>query len=332
MNLDDLWEYIFSEDSARVTHAWNDLAQGERTSVKDLLRRIEADPERADAQRVAARYALSIVDDALPDGALAFAQHIAHDTGQFLLQTYGQLIASVKHDGTLVTESDLESDRRLSTAIAQRYPTHVILSEERDRVYRGQEWCWLIDPIDGTTNFTWGFPAWGVLVALLHWGQPVLGVADFPVLGEQYSAARGQGAWLNGVRLHTAHVPTNEDGDVAPLTTQLFACCTRSLRHGPFNLPLKMRIPGATGYDLAAVARGACVGSIDVTVHAWDVAALWPIVHEAGGVTKINRATPLFPLRAGVDYLNEEYSVLAACSGQMLAYLEQRLSDRFIQR
>jgi len=95
-------------------------------------------------------------------------------------------------------------------------------------------------------------------------------------------------------------------------------------------LPFKIRIPGATGYDLPLVARGACVGSIDMTVPVWDVAALWPIIEEAGGFAIINRPNELFPLRDGVDYNEESYSLIAGCSEPVLKYLEQRLSDRFI--
>ncbi len=90
--------------------------------------------------------------------------------------------------------------------------------------------------------------------------------------------------------------------------TQLFICCTRALKYGAFDLPFKIRIPGATGYDLALVARGACVGSIDMTVHVWDVAALWPIIEEAGGCAIVNRSEGLFPLRDHVDYSEESYS------------------------
>ncbi len=182
MELDALWENIFSKDALRVHQAWNSLDSTEQQTVRSLLHRIVEDNERAEVQRVAARFALSSTSPTLPDGALAFARELAHDTGQLLLKTYGQLTASLKRDGTMVTESDLESDRRLSDAIKQRYPTHVVLSEERDRIYRGQEWSWVIDPIDGTTNFTWGFPMWGVLIALLHWGMPILGVGISPSL------------------------------------------------------------------------------------------------------------------------------------------------------
>ena len=260
----------------------------------------------------------------LPTGALEFARDLAHDTGQFLKSTFGQLTADKKKDGTLVTESDLESDRRLSTAILARYPDHTIISEERDKLYRGQEWCWVIDPIDGTTNFTWGFPVWGVLIGLLHYGQPVLGVADFPMTGEQYSATLGQGAWRNGERIAVSPAAHIE-------SAHLFSMCTRALKFGRPDLVCKTRIAGSSGFDLAMLARGACVGTLELRVYLWDVAALWPIVHEAGGSVITNRSSDraIFPLRDGVDYGSEEFSVLGAASSIFLDEFCIRLSDRF---
>lgn len=348
MDLDQFWADIFSENVDRVRHAWGELSPAERISVHELLIRITDDGQRIEAQRFAARFALEVIaadetaggppteqpasdsNIALPHGALEFARALAHDTAYQLKTAFGRMTADLKRDGTLVTQSDLESDRRLSEAILARYPTHGILSEERDKTFRGQEWCWVIDPIDGTTNFTWGLPAWGVLIGLLHRGQPVLGVADFPMTGEQFYAVRGLGAWLNDAPIHATAIEEDPiTGAPRVQKTHLFACCTRTLNHGQPDMPMKLRIVGTTGYDLALVAKGACVGSLDMISHVWDVAALWPLVHEAGGQVKTNLRPELFPLQTGVDYGALTFSVMAACSPAMTAFLEQRLRDRF---
>ncbi|MCS6849519.1 MAG: inositol monophosphatase family protein [Anaerolineae bacterium] len=339
MELDQLWEDIFSEDAERVRSAWAGLNAQERISVRRLLERITGDAQRIEAQRAAARFALTALEIRyvagapecdLPEDALDFARNLAHDTGRRLKATFGRLTAALKRDGTLVTQSDIESDRRLSDAILARYPTHGILSEERDKIFRGQEWCWVIDPIDGTTNFTWGLPAWGVLIGLLHFGQPVLGVADFPMTDEQYYAVRGSGAWLNETPIHVATVNQDErTGEPIVQKTQLFACCTRTLRHGQPDIPMKLRIVGTTGYNLALVAKGACLGSLDMTSHVWDVAAVWTLIEEAGGCVRTNLQRELFPLQVGQDYGSLAFSILAACSPPMMAYLERRLGDRF---
>ena len=269
--------------------------------------------------------AAPISDLSLPPGALEFAREIVHVTGQYLKATFGRLDATLKHDGSLVTESDVASDQRLTAAIHARFPDHGVLSEEQDTVFHGQEWCWVIDPIDGTTNFKWGFPVWGVLMSLLHHGQPVLGVAEFPMTDEQYWAVLGQGAWCNGERISAA-------SDRLPDPTQLVAACTRSLKAGPLAILPKTRVSGSAGYDLAVLARGPVVGVLELTVHVWDVAALWPLISEAGGVVETNTAEPLYPLRPGDDHLKTIFSVLGANSPTMHHYFQEGLSDRFVRQ
>lgn len=330
-NLDVFWENIFSDDAARVQSALRRLSDEERAATCELLRGIVADDERVEAQRAAAQFALGIHAQmqpaSLPVGALEFARQIAGDTAQFLLGTFGAAAAEIKRDGTLVTQSDLESDRRLSEAILARYPTHTILSEERERVYKGQEWCWVIDPIDGTTNYTWGYPCWGVLVALLHDGYPVMGVADFPHTHEQFWAVHGEGAGLNGTKLQALRLDADAAGLPRFSSNHIFACCTRTLRQGNPNVPMKLRLPGSAGYNLALVAKGAAAGSFDVTAHVWDVAALWPVVQMAGAAIKTS--APVFPLRMGTDYSEVSFSVLSGCSPAATDALALMLRDRF---
>ncbi len=330
-NLDVFWENIFSEDATRVRLALRRLNDDERSATIDLLRRIVSDDERSDVQRVAAQFALGVQAQLLPsdvpEGALNFARALAHDTAQFLLASFGEGSADTKRDGTLVTQFDLESDRRLSEAILSRYPTHTVLSEERDRVYRGQEWCWVIDPIDGTTNYTWGYPCWGVLIRLLHDGYPVMGVADFPHTREQFYAVLGEGAWVNEKPLRALQLENDAQGRPQFAPTHLFTCCTRTLKHGNPNVPMKVRLPGSTGYNLALVAKGACAGSLDVRAHVWDVAALWPIAEMAGAAFKTTQ--PLFPLRKDTDYAELSFGVLAGCSPAAADSLAMMLSDRF---
>lgn len=347
MDLDLLWERIFSEDEQQVRLAWEGLSDDERKAVQELLGSISIDPQRIVEQRNAARFALRVIRGEpvdvppepttaltlapatdLPAGALDFARELAHQTGERLKYASGQLIASTKKDGTLVTASDIEADQRLGEAINARYPDHGVLSEEGDKVYRGQEWCWVIDPIDGTTNFTWGFPAWGVLIALLHHGQPVLGVADFPPIGQQFYAAHGQGAWRK-TEIGYGDGPIHTAADKTLTSTQLFVLGTRSLKQGKPDLPCKLRLPGSSGFDFAMLAGGACIGAFDSTVHVWDVAALWPIIEEAGGKAVTNHPGGIFPLINGVDYSSVAFAALGAGSAEILAELLARLSDRF---
>lgn len=331
MELDQFWALVFSEDAAKVQSAWNWLDADERISLHAHLGQIAHDPERTRAQRDAARFALRVIDVpafTLPDDALEFARQLAHQTGERLKLSSGQLIAMTKKDGTLVTTSDIEADQQVAEAIAARFPDHAILSEEGDKVYRGQEWCWVIDPIDGTTNFTWGFPAWGVLIALLYKGQPVLGVAEFPPAGQQLYAVRGQGAWRK-TESGQGDGLIRASRDETFTSTQLFAVGTRSLKPDAPQLPCKLRLPGSTGFDFALLASGACVGAYDSVVHVWDIAALWPIVEESGAQIVTNHPGGVFPLQAGVDYYTVEFAALGAASEGLLSESLTRLSDRF---
>jgi myo-inositol-1(or 4)-monophosphatase len=310
MDLDALWEHIFSEDAETVRAACDGLAGDERRSVRDFLARVQLDAERVPAQRIAARFALGVID-APPEGALDFAREQARAHGARLLELGGSFTTSTKSDGTLVTSLDIETDRALRAAILARYPGHEVLSEEGERSFAGREWCWVVDPIDGTTNFSRGFPVWGVLIGLLHFGDPVMGVATFPALGDQLYAARGQGAWRNGARIHTA-------AETALRANQLFAMCSRTNKRGAPRWPAKTRLAGSTGFDLCMVAAGACVGALDTAVHVWDIAATWPIITEAGGCAQALPDGAIFPLQPGKDYSEVRYTVMVACRPEMM--------------
>ncbi len=258
--------------------------------------------------------------------ALEYARCLAHKVSRKVIPGQQAVSAQAKQDGSLLTSFDLEAEAAVYQMIAASFPTHDWLSEESNQTFRGSEWTWVVDPIDGTTNFAQGFPVWGVLIGLLHKGFPVLGVMDFPLLGEQYYAARGLGAWVNGKPIQ---VLSPEQGGERP-SSQLFACCSRTLKLGAWPLTAKARVVGTTAYNLALVSRGVCVGSLDQKVHVWDIAAAVPIIEEAGGCFKTNLSVPLFPLRPGVNYRNVNFAVLAARSQAELSLYEQQLRGFFI--
>jgi myo-inositol-1(or 4)-monophosphatase len=315
MNIDAFWEAIFSEDDARVRAAFTVLDDDERASVFDLLRRIDGDAERIEAQRHAARAAMRAVRSdsaALPADALSFARDLADEVGRSAYAMRGAKVAAAKSDGSLVTECDLAADRRLCEGLAEHFPGHAVLSEERRSVYGGEEWTWLIDPIDGTTNFTFGFPCWGVLVALLRFGQPVLGVMSFPETREAYWATVGGGAYRNGVRLRVESSAT----EVQP--TQIFGLCSRSVEAGAVRFGAKLRIAGSCGYDLALLASGAIVGTLQIRVYPWDLAAGWVLAAEAGAALATVRGGDVFPLAPGTDCGAHNFGALGASSATLL--------------
>ncbi len=227
-----------------------------------------------------------------------------------LLSTYGRIEADTKPDGTPVTSLDHEVDDRLAQAISEALPSHGILSEERDTVAPDTEWTWIIDPIDGTSNFIAGLPYWCVSIALSIRGRVVLGVIDAPALDRRYVAILGEGASRDGDALQVRTPVDPRDQRFAYIPVMLTTGTARRARNA--GIRLNPRVMGSTALDLAVVAEGTAVASVAVRPHVWDIAAGSLIVHEAGGATIALRDEPLLPLQPGVDHRALAVPVAAA--------------------
>jgi len=241
---------------------------------------------------------------------LEFAKTTTARVGTQLLQDFGQAQAAEKADGSLVTQSDRWADDALRRAIAQAFPEHGVLSEEVEHIFPANDWCWIIDPLDGTTNFARGLPIWGISLGLLYQGTPVFGYVHLPPLGQSFHGYwRGEsglempiGAFLNDRPIHTS---------TDTLTSNhFFNLCTRStaLLKNPF--PCKIRMLGATTYSFLTTAAGVTLGGVEATPKIWDIAATWAIVQAAGGVWTPLEAPPIFPLQVGKDYSDQAYPTL----------------------
>jgi myo-inositol-1(or 4)-monophosphatase len=217
-----------------------------------------------------------------------------------LLVSTGCVEVETKDDGTPVTSIDLEVDDHLARTIGSAFPSHAILSEERETVVPACEWTWIIDPIDGTSNFIAGLPYWCVSVALAHHGTVVLGVVDAPAVGRRYVAIRGQGAQRDGHRLHVRPPVDARDARNAHIPVMLTTGTAR--RAHTAGVRLNPRVMGSTALDLAVVAEGSAVASVAVRPHVWDIAAGSLLVTEAGGDAVHLRGEPLLPLRPDVDH------------------------------
>ena len=140
------------------------------------------------------------------DDLSEFTIDLAIRTGDILHKYFNQagIQASLKPDHTFVTEADLAADQLITNEIHKYFPEHEIISEESSfQVKNLQSIVWIIDPSDGTTNFSLGLPIWGVSIACLLNGYPEIGVAYFPIIKELYSARHGSGAYLNRYRITT---------------------------------------------------------------------------------------------------------------------------------
>lgn len=241
-----------------------------------------------------------------PTEFLDFACTMADAAAERLLDWFGRATSTTKRDGTLVTQADLEVDGLTHELIGSRYASHGVLSEETSLIYEGNEYTWVIDPLDGTTNFANGLSYWGTSIALLHHGEPMVGLMDFPLLGQRFEAMRGHGATMNGRVLQVR--PSR-----ALHSNLFFTTDSRAFRYLDIDVDLKPRILGSAAYDLAAVAAGMSVACVQTTPKVWDLAAAWLVDRESGvTIAPLLEGPTLFPLQQGQDYTGRVFPVLAA--------------------
>jgi myo-inositol-1(or 4)-monophosphatase len=239
---------------------------------------------------------------------LEFATHLALHTGK-LLGEYFNLAgvrATQKADHSVVTEADLAADSFITNAIRREFPQDNLISEESSHPQADpQSPTWIIDPLDGTTNFSLGLSIWGVSIARLLAGSPEIGVLYFPLVDELYRTRRGAGAFLNDTPIATHSLDPDQ-----PMA--FFACCSRTFRRYDISLPYKPRIMGSSAYTFCMLARGSALLGFDATPKIWDLAAAWLLVEESGGTIAAFEGSPPFPISSKVDYRQTIYPTLAA--------------------
>jgi myo-inositol-1(or 4)-monophosphatase len=243
---------------------------------------------------------------------LQVAVEAAQQTGVYLLENFllGNSQGELKKDRTLVTTSDREADKMIQKKILAHYPDDKILSEEKNTIFPETEHAWVIDPLDGTVNFSRGLHYWGVSIAHLKNGIPTNGVIFMPVIDELYSASLGQGAMLNGITLRTDQIP---EGDLFPI----FVHCSRMHEVFQVKSHYKRRSLGAAAYNFCLLARSTAVVMLETTPRIWDFAAGWLIIQEAGGTIKAISDQQPFPAVPGKDYAKAPFSILAATSEEI---------------
>lgn len=241
---------------------------------------------------------------------LTFSEAITAEVGAVLLDAFGQAQAEEKSDGSLVTRFDQWSDERLRAAIQTTFPDHGVLSEETVHVFPDTDWCWIIDPIDGTTNFTRGIPIWAISLGLLYRGTPVYGYVYLPPLNHRfhgYWAGQSQLEMPRGAFLNQQPINVRPDG---PGKNQFFSLCARSTGVLKQPFPCKVRMLGAASYNLLLVAAGYAVGALEATPKVWDIAGVWPILQAAGATWTALDDTPPFPLTVGKNYGDRPFPTL----------------------
>ncbi|HEX4415620.1 MAG TPA: inositol monophosphatase family protein [Lacipirellulaceae bacterium] len=209
--------------------------------------------------------------------------------GEQLLAWRGRFQTREKGAADLVTDADIASQRAIQAVIASRYPEHAFIGEEQGKsggTLERDQMGWIVDPLDGTTNYVHGYPNYAVSVALARGSQLLAGVIFDPLRNECYSAGEGHGAWCNGTRLRTTNASHLADALVA------VSLPARVQRDSPdlqdfievVQVSQAVRRSGSAAINLAQVTSGALDAFWATHIHPWDVAAGVLLVREAGGL------------------------------------------------
>jgi myo-inositol-1(or 4)-monophosphatase len=220
---------------------------------------------------------------------LSFATQIAREAGHLLVQRLGSAKITNKGDINLVTEADIAAENLIIERIRSHYPQHGILAEESGEAAiiggRQSEWKWIIDPLDGTTNYAHGYPCFCVSIALEHKGVLEVGVVYDPMRDEMFAAERGQGATLNDRQIRVSNVEELNQAMVCtgfPYNVRERPDFAREFAKFTLNAQA-VRRDGSAALDLAYVACGRFDGFWEDGLNPWDVAAGALLIFEARG-------------------------------------------------
>ena len=240
-----------------------------------------------------------MISDSMASKYLSFAKEIAVKAGKLLLKKRHQR-NKIKLKGrvNLVTEADLASEKLIIKAIEKIYPDHSILTEEESSVEKKSDFRWIIDPLDGTTNYAHDFPFWCVSVGLEYQGEIIVGVVYDPIGDELFYASKKNGSYLNRKKitvssrrqLEKSLLATGFPYDIGTSRENNLKYFSRFAKNAQ-----AVRRAGSAALDLCYLACGRFDGFWELKLAPWDTAAAKLIVEEAGG-----RVT---------DFCGEKYSV-----------------------
>ncbi len=231
---------------------------------------------------------------------LNIAVRAARNAGNLIvraLDRVGQLSVTAKSRNDFVTEVDKQAEQEIIATLRKSYPNHGILAEESG-TQAGDEYQWIIDPLDGTTNFLHGFPQFAVSIALQHGKRLEQAVVYDPLSQELFTASRGAGAQLNEMRIRVA-TRTSLDGALLgtgfPFKDQQHLDAYLEMFRALLPPTAGIRRAGSAALDLAYVASGRLDGFWEIGLSKWDMAAGILLIQEAGGLVG--------DLSGGHDYL-----------------------------
>ena len=232
------------------------------------------------------------------------------------IKDFGNISASNKADGSLITSCDLWSDQTIVDGLTAIAPGEGVLSEEGGKSIPNTKAYWIVDPLDGTTNFAAGIPYWSISVARFVDGKPESSFLIIPTLKKKFISIKGKGVWLNNQKIDPKQ--NNQQSECVSL-------CSRSikiLQKKPNSIfPGKIRLLGVSSLNLTSVAMGQTFGAIESTPKIWDIAAAWLLLEELNCSIQWLKTDPL-NLVSGQDLSEVNFPLIAGRSIEKIKILK----------
>lgn len=221
------------------------------------------------------------------------------ETGKIGLRYFRQQIEiTQKADASPVTAADIDIEALIRYRIMEAYPSHGILGEELATLNSRAEFCWVIDPIDGTKSFISGMPLWGTLVALMKDTAPIFGIIDVPMLGERYVGTSGHQTERNGEKIRTSGCRELRNCNMFATSPDMFSASEFKV-FDSLSSKARFRRYGGDCYSYAMLASGKIDAVVEAGLKPYDYLPIVPVVNGAGGVMTDWTGNPLTPSSDG---------------------------------
>ena len=219
-----------------------------------------------------------------------FSISLAKSAGKIIMSYYGKIDHIYKKSTNidLVTKADLESEKHITTEIKNKFPNHNILSEENGFKQLNSDYCWIIDPLDGTTNYVHKLPIFAISIALQYKKKTILGVVYNPVYEQCFHATKNYGAYLNSRPINVSSTNTLSESLIAtgfPYVNDRKWEVSFDIFKDFYSCTQGIRRLGSAALDLCFVAMGRFDGFYEFNLKPWDICAGDLILRESGGIS-----------------------------------------------